>query len=131
MSFMSEPVTSYNAKKRSALNRPMKEFNPRFDTPVGNIPFPSHILFCSSDGLRRSVFLTLYDVTGSDMEFMKIYTNLVHLTWTNFNKIHNGTDSDHGASNGVSFIEINSVVSEHGLCCIDFWWFWTNLVHLM
>ena len=50
---------------------------------------------------------------------------------TNFNKIQNGTDSDHGASNGVSFIEIGLEVSEHGLGCIDFLWLWTNLVHLM
>ena len=34
-------------------------------------------------------------------------------------------------SKWLKFIEIGYVVWEHGLCCIDFWWFWTNLVHLM
>ena len=65
------------------------------------------------------------------IDFWWFWTNLVHLMSTNFNKIKNGTHSDHGASNGVSFIEIGRVVSEYGLGCIDFWWFWTNLVYLM
>ena len=51
MSSMFEPVTSYNVKKLSALNRPMKG-----------------MLIGRFKALR---FLTLYDVTGSDMKLMK------------------------------------------------------------
>ena len=51
MSFMSEPVTSYNVKKWNALNRLMEG-----------------MLIGRFKALR---FLTLYDVTGSDMELMK------------------------------------------------------------
>ena len=39
------------------------------------------------------------------------------------------TVTDQGASNGEGFIQIEPVVSEHGLVCSDFWWFWTDLVH--
>ena len=63
--------------------------------------------------------------------FRWFWSELVHLVWTNQNKIQNGNVFEQGLSTGVDFIKIGSVVSEHELGSYGFRWFWTDLVHLV